>query len=123
MIYTKREKVEGQVSVWAVPKSNYELKREKEAAPDSVPRPFNFVLMSEPGRRWETGAVKVQTFDASFVIDGGINLVEKALETLNDEKKVAYDEYAKKLKELDAAIDRLKLLEHMVPDDGEYVNG
>lgn len=99
---TKREPVTGPISIWAVPRH-----------PDTVAageRLFYYELSTTKEYHWRTGAVCVHTEEVTLMLPGGINLYEKAVETLYAAKEEASKEYLRKLAEIDKQIEGLKLL-------------
>ena len=73
-IITKEEEVTGSAYIWAIPNRN----------PDEHgPGAFYYRVMHNP---WETGAIKVHTFEVKGTVPAGINLIEAALQTIEDKK-------------------------------------
>lgn len=97
-IYTKETKVTGPVSVWAVPNRYGEPGEE----------PFTYEIRTTSP--WGSGSVEVNAYSITLVVPAGLNLIAKAIKTIEAAKKEASDEYLAKLRELDQRIDELKLL-------------
>lgn len=114
---TEKEVVTGKVFVWAVPTPSYL----KDKYGD---RPFHYELNTSD-YSYVKGAVKVHEQEISVLVPAGINLVAKAIETLEDEKVKAREEYLKKIAEYQQQIDGLKLLpapsKEVEPSVGEYI--
>ena len=107
-IYTKAEKVTGTVAVWAVPKYKSEMV-------DGEP-PFRYELST--GHVWTRGAVKVAEYDnVTLDVPAGVNLVARAIKTLEEEREKAHEDYLDKAKVVDEQIAELKLLAGPAPDD------
>lgn len=99
---TKREPVIGPISVWAVPKHPSTMQ--------PGDRPFNYELSTNKSYHWSTGAVCVHTEEVTLVLPEGINLYEKAMETLYAAKEEAGKDYLRRLAEIDKQIEGMKLL-------------
>lgn len=115
-MYTSNEAARGKVAVWAVPKYSWELEAELRENPNTTPRPFKYALYAGT-KPWQDGAVQVVEREVSIVVPAGINLVEKAVETLEEAKRELYVETQEKINKLDARIQELRLLA-FIPDPG-----
>jgi len=100
---TKEEDVTQEVAVWAIP-DKYE----------QTDKPFIFKLSTITP--WEEGAVKVCTEQVTITVPEGINLMAKAVETLEGLKDEEVAEHNTRLANLDAQIQNLLRLTH---DSGE----
>lgn len=107
MIYTKEERVSGEVAIWAIPNDGF----------GDDKRPFKYELHT--GRCWITGAVQVTSYQVSLSVPAGINLVEMALRTIEDAKKSKWDEYLREVKDLDEQKQRLLLLVYKAEEKGD----
>ena len=99
-----------ELDVWAIPRTQHEVDVEIE---EGVEHPDPFKYSARVGNPWITGAVKVKSITVTIRVPGGIDLVQKAVETLREERKEALQECEKKCVELDQQINRLLQLEHM----------
>ena len=115
---TTEESVTGKVYVWAVPRSSYAIERSEDK------RPFSYEIKSED-YHYTTGAVKVHECTVTVKMPGGINLIAKAIETLEDAKVKARVEYMDRIKALEEQISNLKLLPPPEPRvavaEGEFI--
>lgn len=101
MIYTKDELLEFEVDIWAVPKYK----------PEPGEFPFRYQVYDTEHKPYQKGSVKVTRKGVYEVrVPEGINLYEKAIETLEAGKQEIYDYAAQQVKELQEQIDSLKLL-------------
>jgi hypothetical protein len=107
--YTKLTPITRLIKIWAIPKP----------FPEPGEEPFTFEVRTD--RPWGTGAVMIHEEEITLEIPAGINLVAKAVETLEHAKREKTDEYIRDLKDLDKRIDDLKLLSG--PSEGGYVEG
>lgn len=98
---TKHTKVNGTASVWAVPTSEYERKNDPSVGM------FRYEITE---RAWATGAVKVKEYDITLQVPAGINLLERAIATLEEERTRVLGEAQKKAMELEKEIQKLLLL-------------
>lgn len=108
---TKREPVTGQICVWAVPRHPSSVKEGE--------RPFSYELSTNSSYHWTTGAVNVHTEEVVVMLPEGINLYEKAMETLYKAKEDAGKQYLEQLAQIDRQIDSLKLL--AAPSTGDFI--
>ena len=98
--YTKRTPITRTIKIWAIPKSY----------PEEGEEPFTFEIRTD--RPWATGAVMIHEEEVTLVIPDGINLIAKAVETLEAAKREKTDDYVRDLKDLDRRIDDLKLISY-----------
>jgi hypothetical protein len=102
-IYSKAEDVTGTVQIWAVPRNHWE---------DTGP-PFTYRL----GESYRVGEVMVCEHEITLAVPAGINLIGKAVETLENKRKAAFEKYCELAKELQEKINYLLLLGGPLPDD------
>lgn len=102
---TKQELVTGEVSVWAIPKATYELE-----ALQPGEQPFYYALRTDAP--WQQGAVKVYSETLSMVVPEGIDLVSKAVLTLEMAMEERTKSYQYDMEQLRLQINKLLLLEH-----------
>lgn len=101
---TQRERVKGPAYVWAIPRTTHEIENSEDG------RAFNYSIRTDTA--WQDGAVKVCEFKAEAWVPEGIDLVAKAIETMQ-EKITSIQRNAQK--EVDSLLDRissLQLIEH-----------
>lgn len=98
--YTEATPVTGPVGIWAIPKGRYD--------PEDAP-PFSYRLSTE--HLYAEGAVCVHTVDnVTLVVPPGINLVARAIETLEKERTNAFDRYIEIADRISLKVEQLKLL-------------
>ena len=107
---TTKTPVTGEIEIWAVPKTNWEMEQETIEG-DAHPIPFKFKLST--GKLWTDGAVKLHTQDISVVCPGGIDLLSSALATLREEKEEERRTFEKRIAELDMKIQALAMLTYI----------
>ena len=107
---TRETTVTGEIEIWAVPKTAWEMEQEVDAG-EPHPIPFKFKLST--GKVWTDGAVKLHTQDISVVCPGGIDLLSSALATLREEKEEERRNFEKRIKELDDKIQALAMLTYI----------
>ena len=110
---TKKEPVTGKVAVWALPASKWELQNNPKA------EVFKYVLAT--GDRWEQGAVKVQEYEISVVVPAGIDLLQRAVATLMEQKDKVLGEAQRQATEIQQQINQLLLLSG--PKKEEFIDG
>lgn len=101
---TQSVNVAGKVSVWAVPTTEWERSN------DPTLGVFRYEIST--GTVWQDGAVRVCDGDVSVPVPEGVDLLARAIETLEekiDERRRVYMEDKKRLED---QISRLRLLEH-----------
>lgn len=117
---TQEEIVKGKVYVWAVPRSKYSIDSSEDK------RPFSYEIRADD-YHYTQGAVRVHECEITVKMPGGINLVAKAIETLEDAKVKARQEYMDKISALQEQINNLKMLPSPEPTkevavaEGEYI--
>lgn len=112
-MFTVSESVTGEVQIWAVPRSSY--------APKDAP-PFSYQLHAGT-MPYQKGAVKVSTQEVTLTVPAGVNLLQAALDTLEDAKKKALETYVEQCKELDEQIQNLRQLTHQPSAEPREVTG
>lgn len=113
MIYTKGEAKRETMDIWAIPRqvryySQEEIRQE----------PFEYSLRRVGDSPWADGAVKVNTIEVDYTIPAGINLLQKAIETLEEQKRKSYEDHLDNVRKLDEQINQLKLLAPPQAEDG-----
>jgi hypothetical protein len=91
------------VSLWAIPKSAYDLKYDREI--DTNAPAFRLAIRTD--RPWAEGAVMVLEQEVTMEVPEGIDITVKAVETLQEAKAEIIADTARKLKELDEQIQNL----------------
>jgi len=121
MMFTKKEKVSGFVSIWAVPNMYAGQRLSGDSGPTEPP--FRYELHT--GHCWQTGAVQVKEFDLQLEIPEGINLIQKALDTLDAAKQNRWETYVRECKEIDEQKAKLMMLTYQasptVEEDDGYI--
>lgn len=108
---TKEETVTQTVYLWAVPHSQWH----REHFPDDGP--FNYVI-TDSDYHYTTGSVKLLEHEVTLNVPAGIDLLQKAVETLKEEQVRVKTEANQKCNELQEQINSLLLLSHNPePDD------
>lgn len=115
MIFTKHEVVPVELNLWAIPLNEYE----KEDYPEGTL--FRYTLYNTDNQPWREGAVMVQTQYHSFEVPAGVNLYEKAMETLETAKADVYKEAARQADRIQEKIDSLKLIAAPAPKDVQEI--
>lgn len=113
---TKREKVRGTAYIWAIPTSEYERSRSPKLGM------FKYQVSTEE-RIYYTGAVKVCEHTVDLEVPAGVNLLERAIATLNEEKLRVLGEAQKKAVEIQEQINQLLMLGHEGKRDIREVEG
>lgn len=99
---TVDELVEGKMQVWAIP----------DKYPDEGEPPFRYVVRDNIGSPYQDGAVMVKEQDVTIRVPAGIDLLEKAIETLKGEIKTTRADAEVRVNNLQEQINNLLLLEH-----------
>lgn len=102
-MFTKSESITGNICIWAIPRQSWESKE----AP-----PFSYRLYSEGANPYIDGSVKVTTIPVTLSVPAGINLLQAAMETLEDAKVQARKTYMEAVHRLDEQIKGLQMLTH-----------
>lgn len=113
-MYTVSESVTGKVDIWAIPRSEW--------APKDNP-PFSYALYTGTVP-YQDGAVKVHSYDVTLEVPAGINLLQAAMDTLEDAKVKARETYMEQIRKLDQQIKNLQMITHQPePKDvvGEFI--
>ena len=101
---TKLTTLEQTLQVWALPRSDWEMRQKPEL------EPFKFSVRTD--KPWSEGAVKVHEADVKIVIPEGIDITTMAIETLREAQKEVRAEADKKVSSLADQINNLLMLEH-----------
>lgn len=102
-IMTEATDVEGEVSIWAIP---------RRYPSEDNPQPFDYKIINYA---YEQGAVKVVTHNIKLPVPAGINLFEKALDTLEAAKETAHQAYMEQIRNIDEQIQQLQLIGYTPP--------
>ena len=115
MIITKAELVKQTGGIWALPKYD----------PKPGEFPFRYELSNSSTCHWQRGAILVAEVELSAAVPAGIDLFQRALETLTIKEQEALNKYNEEIEALKK--ERSKLLLLSGPDtyehDYEYVEG
>lgn len=98
---TRLTKVTGIATIWAVPTSEWERKNDPDIGM------FRYEVAQY---QYQTGAVKVRECEVTLTVPAGINLLERAIATLEEERTRVLGEAQKKAMELEQEIKKLLLL-------------
>jgi hypothetical protein len=88
--------------------------------------PFDYQICVGDNKPFSSSKVNVASMEWSHPIPGGVDLLPKAVETLEASKKDAFTQYHDTIRELDAQLNALKLLaspEDMLPIDDDVLEG
>lgn len=98
--------VKGTVEVWAIPTTNWERKQQEEQGKE--PEFFKFQVLQ--GKPYYNGAVKVKEYDVTLTVPAGIDLLARAVATLEEERTRVLGEAQKRATEIQEEINKLLLL-------------
>jgi len=101
---TERTEVTETLEVWAIPKSSWVMEND----PNQLP----FRYEARIGKAYQDGAVKLYEEKISLYVPEGIDLLEKAVETLQDEMKNVRKETKERLEDLQDQVNKLLLIEY-----------
>lgn len=116
MINTKAELVKQTGGIWALPK--YE--------PKPGEFPFRYELSTSSTHHWQRGAILVAEVELSAAVPAGIDLFQRALETLTIKEQEALNKYNEEIEALKKERSKLLLLSGPAEPTGqdyEYVEG
>lgn len=112
-MYTVETKVWADAAIWAIPKTVEALKYENRVNPDgTVSEPFMYKIYVGYSTPYESGAVKVHDFEVVATVPAGINLVEKAVETMRKEIDTIRAESYNAVTKLEKRIQDLMYITH-----------
>lgn len=100
---TKATRVEGVVSIWAVPKAEYQI---------TVDEPELFYYEIRTDKPWQSGAVQVLEDNVSMMVPAGIDLRKQAVDTLREAKQEVMRNATEALEALDKKIETMLCIEH-----------
>lgn len=123
MIYTKSETIAQEATIWAIPKTQYERTQDQKQGRDFSPFRYEIFTgyLSSP---WQEGSVKVATIHVKGEVPEGINLYEKAVDTLEEKMDKIRADAQRQIQEVKKQLDSLKLLAAPTtptPEGGELV--
>ena len=101
---TETTKVVNSLKIWAIPRSEYYISEHPEELP------FEYEISSDDP--YQDGAVMVHEAEVTMFVPEGIDLLEKAVETLKTKIKETKDEAANRVEILQKQINNLLLLEY-----------
>jgi antitoxin component HigA of HigAB toxin-antitoxin module len=108
---TKNTQLTQKLAIWAIPKSSYQIERDRKENPDADAFEFR-VLTNSP---WESGAVNVFEKEVTIEVPDGIDLTQRAIETLTKAKQDLLANVNHQIEEINKQIANLTLIEH-TPD-------
>ncbi len=103
-LVTEKEKITGVIKVWAIPRTDWY----REMHPDEPP--FQFELRTNTV--FDDAAVIVYEEELTVTVPAGIDLREKAIETLEEAMEEVRTDSKYRLEELQTKVNNLRLLEH-----------
>ena len=101
---TEATTLKQQLQVWAIPQSAYHI----EEYPDEPP----FYYEVRQSQSWSTGAVLVMEQEFEMTIPAGIDLTEKAIETLGKAAEEVQRDADANIESINSMISKLLMLEH-----------
>ncbi len=104
---TKETVVKGDIQVWAIPRTAWEMEQSEE----KEPAPFKFTLRTSAP--YQDGAVKLNTQEIMVILPGGIDLLTAALSTLKEQMEVERKTCDSRIAELQKQVDALALIEYI----------
>ena len=107
---TNRTPVTGDVSIWAVPRSEWEQEHSEDK------KPFSLSLYAN-GRPYTNGAVKLVTEEVTVLLPDGIDMVGKAIETLRERRKEIQEQHEREVEEINRQINQFLQLTHQGDDN------
>lgn len=105
---TREETVTGMVHIYAVPSTDRS-------------RAFDYRVTSYEPYLMPTSAVKVTTFEVSGVVPAGINLVERALETMEQKQREIQEKADREKERIEEEKQNLLMITHQPVEGGELV--
>jgi hypothetical protein len=112
--------VEGTLAIWAEPKSAWRIEQEIEAG-DPNPFPFEYTLRTS--KPYGAGNVKVYGEDVTLTVPAGINLLAKAVDTLNEAIADERKESSLRIASLQGQINNLLQLEFKATEEADVIDG
>ena len=113
---TKHTKVTQKMSIWAIPKSDYDL---EDLSPGEMP--FDYKIFTNMNTPWQDGSVKVDTQEVDLWVPAGVDLLEQAIETLKEQIKETRAEAQSKITKYEQQIEQLTLIEYKPIPGGELI--
>jgi len=108
---TKNDHVTSVISIWAVPLSDWEIAELEEGA---LSFKYEMHTTTKP---WKRGAVKVTEHNVTLSVPEGVNLLEKAIETLEEAIEDRKKQYHTEVAEIQQRIQELLLLTHVPAEE------
>lgn len=112
---TKPEKVVGKAAIWAIPLSDWERQRRK------TEDRFEYQICTHTP--YQTGAVKVADVEVSAMLPGGINLYQRAIQTLEEAKEERKRTYNEEISRINEQINSLLQLSWQPAEQPKEVEG
>lgn len=108
---TKNDHVTSVISIWAVPLSDWQIAELEEGA---LPFEYETHTTTKP---WKRGAVKVTEHNVTLSVPEGVNLLEKAIETLEEAIEDRKKQYHTDVAEINQRIQELLLLTYVPAEE------
>ena len=112
---TKETPFTQKLNVWAVPRGVYEIEQNPNIDP------FKFSVSTD-NSNWETGAVNVYSTEVTITVPAGIDLTQKAVETLEEALKQREADHYLTMQNIRQQISNLLLLTHRPEGDGTEID-
>jgi hypothetical protein len=116
---TKREVIQGNMYIWAKPKTEWQLERELEEVDGDMTRidPFTLFIDSIENHWMDTYVRVAGPIPVSATVPEGVDLVTRAVETLRDKAIEIQKEADEKINAIEERIKSLALLTHQPSDE------
>jgi hypothetical protein len=98
--------VKGKIGVWIWPSRQYEVDRHEGQTLESHP----YQAKLDTGRPWEPSAVKVHEQEIGILVPSNINLHQKMIDTLEEDRATLLRDTQEKLEKLNAKLVELRQL-------------
>ena len=108
---TAKTNVEGKCYIWAIPKTDWEIKQDLEKMERSKVVPFRYIIKSSSSD-YRDEAVMVHEFDVLGTVPEGVDLITAAVKTLREEIIRVRKEADDRIGELEVKIKNLALIEY-----------
>ena len=106
---TKQEAIKGSVQIWAMPRTEWEIKQLVEGG-EAEPLPFSYQIRTQSP--WTDGAVNLHEAEVTVMLPPGIDLLKKAIDTLEEAMMAKTRAHNKDMTVLKKKRDALLMIEH-----------
>jgi|19_taG_2_1085344.scaffolds.fasta_scaffold03972_2 hypothetical protein len=111
---TTKQDVVGEVCIWAVPRTEWEISQSEDK------KPFHLELYCSNDEPYREAAVQLYAEEVVLTCPAGIDMVQAAVDTLHGVKEKEVKAHATRMNELDDRIAALLRLTHITPE-GENI--